>query len=209
MTGAGLVEREQMRMKLTKLVKQAILEAALNKAGINEKKAAIRARYADWFETVRTSFVTPEVTEKVNAANKHIKDLDPCLYVSVSAYKSSYIRANVGGQWRRIYWCGAQSYGEAIDSDHALYAPYEPVISADNPFAQQLYAIDHDSTALSSEIEQLKVSLNAVLDSASTDKRLIEIWPEAVAFIPAAEKANTPQLPALPIAELNKLIGLP
>lgn len=196
-------------MKLSKVIKEAILAAALKKAGIPEKKAAIRARYAAWAEAVRTQFVTPEAVEKVNAAKELIKDIDPILYAKVSVNEDAYLHVNVGGQWRRVYWCGADSFGAAKDPHHELFTPYKPVIPTGNPFAEQLYAIDHDATALTSEIEQLKVSLNAVLNSVSTDKKLIEVWPEAVAFIPAAEKANTPQLPALPIAELNKLIGLP
>ena len=82
-------------------------------------------------------------------------------------------------------------------------------IEADDPLTEQLYAIDHDAAALKSEREQLTVSLRAVLDSVATDKRLVELWPEAVAFIPAAERAASPQLPALPIADLNRMIGLP
>lgn len=196
-------------MKLNKQIREAILQAALKKAGIPEKQAAIRARYADWVETLRTQFVTSKVVEKINAAKELLEDLPPRLFASVKANQDAYMRVNVGGQQRYIYWCGAQSYKEAKDANIKLLTPYDLAIAADDPFAQQLYAIDHDATALNSEIEQLKVSLWAVLNSVGTDKKLVEVWPEAVAFIPAAEKASTPQLPALPIAELNKLIGLP
>lgn len=82
-------------------------------------------------------------------------------------------------------------------------------IEAGDQLVELLYAIDHDAAALKSEREQLTVSLRAVLDSVTTDKRLVEVWPEAVAFIPAAERAASPQLPALPISDLNRMIGLP
>lgn len=196
-------------MKLTKLVKQAILEAALNKAGVNEKKAAIRARYAAWAETVRVHFVTPEIQKLLEAAEA-ASEAVPERFKSRGFIKEerTSVYLNVAGQRREIYWCGSLTYDRQT-TEYRTCFDFNTSINSDNPLTEQLYAIDHDAKTLGEEVEQLVASVTSVLDSVTTDKRLIEIWPEAVAFIPAAEKANTPQLPALPIAELNKLIGLP
>jgi len=48
----------------------------------------------------------------------------------------------------------------------------------------------------------------AVIGSVSTTARLKEIWPEAAPFVSAIEKSS-PALPAPPIADLNKTLGLP
>ncbi len=200
-------------MKLSKLTKEAILNAALKKAGIPEKKAAIRARYAAWAEAVRLLYVTPkelELIEKARQASESV--LSVLKYQSFRVQTNNAIEsANIGGQRRTVYFCGALDHQERNRDQKYVVAPesYSVTLAADHELTQQLYAIDHDNKSLHREIEQLTASLWAVLSSVNTDKRLIEVWPEAVAFIPAAEKANTPQLPALPIAELNKLIGLP
>lgn len=197
-------------MKLSKAVKEAILEAALKKAGIPEKKAAIRARYAELAETVRVRYVTPEQDAIIEEARRIIKPVTEAHpHFRIEDPANNNMQVNVAGFKRHFYFNGNM---DSDDSTQSVYKrrPYSnPVLQADDPLTEQLYSIDHDSKQLKSEIEQLTTSLWAVLNSVSTDKRLIEIWPEAVAFIPAAEKANTPQLPALPIAELNKLIGLP
>lgn len=48
----------------------------------------------------------------------------------------------------------------------------------------------------------------AVIGSVSTTARLKEIWPEAAPFVAPIEK-SAPALPAPPIADLNKTLGLP
>lgn len=197
-------------MKLSKITKEAILNAALKKAGIPEKKAAIRARAAELAEKIRIVFFTPAEEQLILKAREllnPVSEKHPNYSVNDSAY--TYMIVHVAGQKRVFYFNGN------IDSDDSASSVYKrrpynnPVLHADDPLTEQLYSIDNDAKQLKSEIEQLTASLWAVLNSVTTDKRLIEVWPEAVAFIPAAEKANTPQLPALPIAELNKLIGLP
>lgn len=200
-------------MRLSKQVKEAIFNAALKKSGIPEKKAAIRSRYAEWAEAVRVRYVTPEQMNLIDSAINASKAVNPALVdYSFHPKKMKAIEsANVAGQRRTVWFCGA-THGEHRDKTQSgKIAPYsnQVTLTADDPLVSQLYSIDHDSAALQQEIQQLSCSLCSVLNSVNTDKRLIEIWPEAVAFISVAEKANTTQLPALPIAELNKLIGLP
>ncbi|MFA2284800.1 Nmad5 family putative nucleotide modification protein, partial [Escherichia coli] len=49
----------------------------------------------------------------------------------------------------------------------------------------------------------------AALNSVTTVKRLIEVWPESKELLPKeADKAST-ALPALRVEDLNKMIGLP
>lgn len=58
------------------------------------------------------------------------------------------------------------------------------------------------------EIETAKRAANTAVNAVSTVKRLIEVWPEVDPF---ASKHSTekPQLPAVPTAHLNKILGLP
>lgn len=204
-------------MRLTKDIKTAILNAALKKAGILDKEIAIRDRYAGWAETVRVKFVTDEqlkLIEQAILAASLVRD--ELTDYSFHPRKSNAIEnANVGGQRRTVYFCGAINREDRKSADRKSadrkITPYGGHInlSPDDPLTEQLYSIDHDSAALKSEREHLKLSILAVLDSVTTDKRLIQIWPESIAFIPAAERAATTNLPALPVANLNKMIGLP
>lgn len=197
-------------MRLNSSIKQAILEAALKKAGIFDREAAIRQRYADWAENLRRRFIPPEVEAKINVALEASRAV-PEYAVDrwFSPQKRNGINANNAGQKRCIYWNGEQAYDRRDPEQPYRIAPDYVTLSAGDPDGVRLDLIDDDAQALRKEREQLTVSVMAVLNSVSTDKKLIEVWPEAVAFIPAAEKAATPQLPALPIASLNKMIGLP
>lgn len=198
-------------MKLNKTTRDAILNAALKKAGIPDREAAIRSRYAAWAETVRLRYVTTDIDAAIEEAKRIIK---PAELVN-SSYRvndsaTNVMRVNVAGQSRRIYFNG--SVGSDTIGVKSVYkrVPNDgSVVVLSGPTAEQLYSIDHDAKTVADDREQLTVSLRAVLDSVTTDKRLVEVWPEAVAFIPAAERAASPQLPALPIADLNRLIGLP
>ncbi len=200
-------------MRLSKTIRQAIHDAAMAKAGVPEKKLAIRQRYADWAEAVRVRYVTPEVQQLVQAARDSSAAVPG--FIKDRAFRftenSAIEKANVAGQSRTVYFCGALNYNDRDDSRRSIMAPgYGGVtLTADDPLTEQLFQIDHDAEQLKAEVEQLSLSLWAVLNSCHTDTKLIELWPEAVAFIPAAEKASQPQLPALPIADLNKMIGLP
>lgn len=197
-------------MKLNKTIKEAILNAALKKAGIPEKKAAIRARGAELAEIVRSRFLTPADEKTILDAKKLLEPVSK-KHPDVSVHDTHYsgMPVNVAGQKRVFYFNGNIDHDDSTPSVSKRRPYYCSVLQADDPLTERLYVIDHDIQMLKAEIEHLTAALWAVLNSVTTDTKLIEIWPEAVAFIPAAEKANTPQLPALPIADLNKMLGLP
>ena len=96
-------------MRLNKTHRQAILTAALAKAGIPERKAAIRKRYADWAEAVRLRYVTPEALAAIEAARIASAAVPEILRrQSVAARTNNAIEhANVGGQRRTVWFCGA------------------------------------------------------------------------------------------------------
>lgn len=198
-------------MRLSKQVKQAIFDAAVVKAGIPAKQAAIRSRYADWAEAVRVRYITPEVEALISAAKVASDNVPEFLGATTfsAPKRAGILKANIAGARRSVFFSGLEGYCDGKDIYRVAPCATDVMLSSDDPLTEQLYALDHDADKLKAEIEQLSVSLWAVLNSVSTDKRLVEVWPEAIAFIPAAEKASTSNLPALPIADLNKLIGLP
>lgn len=199
-------------MRLSKTIRQAILNAALAKAGIPERKSAIRQRYANWAEAVRVRYVTPEALAAIEAARIASQAVPEILRRQSAAARinGAIEYANVAGARRTVYFCGALKSDDREPRDYVIAPGHGAItLTADDPLTQQLYDIDHDAAALDEHVKHLTASITAVLESVTTDTKLVEIWPEAVAFIPAAERAATSNLPALRVDELNKLIGLP
>jgi hypothetical protein len=196
-------------MRLTKVIKDAIAASALEKAGIPAREMAIRSRYAQWAEAIRLRYVTPEalaLIEAARAASTAVPDL--LRSYAFSPERGYRVCVNVAGQVREVYWNGADRWCDKPD-ERRICPDSRLTLEQGDPLVDQLYSIDHDAAALRDEKERLNLSIRAVLNRVPTDKKLIEVWPEAVAFIPAAEKAATVNLPALPIADLNRMIGLP
>lgn len=53
-------------------------------------------------------------------------------------------------------------------------------------------------------------SVEAVVNSVTTERKLLKVWPEAKELLPkASEIAQKANLPALRIEELNSIVGLP
>ncbi|EOX6590414.1 Nmad5 family putative nucleotide modification protein [Escherichia coli] len=83
-----------------------------------------------------------------------------------------------------------------------------------------MFSAEHEITkrfdeicALQQKLEAKKKDIEsnvwAALNSVTTVKRLIEVWPESKELLPKeADKAST-ALPALRVEDLNKMIGLP
>lgn len=192
-------------MKLSKRTRQAILAAALEKSGVNDRRAAIKTRYGEWAEAARVCAVPVNAAKILGHADAVIEVLPKNLEARVSVRTARGIDAIVAGQRRIIYWTGAFKFDDAAPM---RICPLDIVIRAGSVLADQLHAIDADAEKLAQEVEQLTVSIMAVLNSVQTEPQLIKVWPEAAEFLPAAVESTAPQLPALQIAELNKMIGL-
>lgn len=67
--------------------------------------------------------------------------------------------------------------------------------------ARSAVALFRDWGALRADVRSIEAKVSAVLNKASTVKKLVELWPEIAKHIPAA--AETENLPAVPVAELN------
>lgn len=80
------------------------------------------------------------------------------------------------------------------------------VFDGSHPFAEEYEAILRDRKDLDARRKKAKNAARSVLYSVSTVKQLVKVWPEVTEFVPLDSKPA--QLPALPIAELNGLLGL-
>jgi len=84
------------------------------------------------------------------------------------------------------------SCGHVKVEDSALYAAYKQ--------------IDADRCTLHEKRGALRDSIKRTVYSTTSLKKLIEMWPEVEGFLPADMTAPKPQLPALPVADLNEAL---
>lgn len=70
-------------------------------------------------------------------------------------------------------------------------------------------ACSDDKEALQSEQARASNALGAMLRSVSTIKKLAEVWPEGREFYASFEDAVSPILPAIVVADVNAMLGLP
>lgn len=71
------------------------------------------------------------------------------------------------------------------------------------------YTLDNVEADINKRESDLAHQVRAVVGSCTTVKKLLEIWPESKELIPTTLEEARPQLPAIQVAELNKLVGLP
>ena len=128
-----------------------------------------------------------------------------------------HIAVTLGGDVRYLAFNG-HGYGCAPSLVPAPDAVTRPVadkhrrgVAATYP-ATHRFAIAHDRlVATAQEIRQQASAANqqihAMLRSASTTAKLVEMWPEAAAFLPL-RATPTVALPAVPVADLNATLRL-
>lgn len=97
---------------------------------------------------------------------------------------------------KSVLWSVHCRYGnKMLVVDDGLYAEYR--------------VYDDAVTDVEKKMTALKESLNQVLASANTVKKLIEIWPEGEKFIPdwAKNVVSSTMLPAVCVGNLNNLLA--
>jgi hypothetical protein len=79
---------------------------------------------------------------------------------------------------------------------------------ATHDLAERFAALEQRWSQLEADIRAAQRAARAAMDSVTTVKRLIEVWPEVAPFVQHYEnKPNT--LPAVPRSDLNVALGLP
>ncbi|ECT1020787.1 hypothetical protein DPO11_11830 [Salmonella enterica] len=204
-----------MNQMLNKAIKEKIVDNALAKAGIPQRKKALRTARADWAERVRLAAIGgPEAEAEIIKTEKKIAALVAKLPEALRknntfARYESAIYLNLAGSRFIAYFNGNYRSYEPGEPDHILkIAPYEYTLLADDPLTTEFHGFDALYREIKSDETDIRQNVTAALDKARTVKRLLEQWPEAKELLPA-EDAAVPLLPAIRRETLNELIGLP
>lgn len=194
--------------RLNSYLRDEILKNAMAKSPIPAEEATLESEYYALAEAFRLESLggpkkAAEIEHLVQEIEKlraqlpdSIKTDDPVATTDYEMY-----RMNLGGLRVRLKF--APGY------EDRRIRPAEVVFAADHPLVLQFGQLENRKADLTSKRATLKQQVQAVLASVTTVKKLLEVWPEAKELLPQNVEGAKPQLPALPIADVNALIGLP
>lgn len=189
--------------KITVSMRDAIIDNALAKAGVNKARAEYTAKRKAWANAVAdASLGGPDVLVKLEVANQKVARIIKTLPEQVQN------NLQVGPMTGGIYasFGGRRTYINEWDGDrpaisHALFA-------ADDPLSVQFEQLENEDNAIRDKRESIRTQVRAALSNVNTIKQLLAAWPEAAELLPTYA-APKPTLPAVCVADLNAAIGLP
>ena len=191
--------------RITNALREAIVAKAIDKAGLNDKRAEYDKRRAAWTEAVRIDGLGgPVKAAELEALDAQIRKLHEKI---PEALRCGYGVGLDRNSWMRVNIAGANVHVSLNDSKPARCRSH--VITADNPLAQQFYDLEAEEKALDDERATLSAQVRGALSKFTTVKRLLDAWPEAKELLPDRLPEAKPTLPAVRTEELNALIGLP
>ncbi|EKG3256518.1 hypothetical protein O2Z93_001738 [Salmonella enterica] len=204
-----------MNQVLNKTLKGLIIDNALAKAGIPQRKKALRSARVDWAERVRLKAIGgPETEAEVLNTKKKIAALiakvpEELRTDNMIIRTRADIYLNLAGSRVCAYFNGNYTGYESGSPEHIVkLAPCEYTLLADDPLVTEFYGFDALYREIKSDEADIRQNVTAALDKARTVKRLLEQWPEAKELLPAEDVA-VPLPPAICREALNEMIGLP
>lgn len=190
--------------RITNAMKDAIVKNALLKSGVTGRIKAIEEKRFEWAERVRIETIGgPEKAAeyaKINQQSRAAHDALPQGFKDNAhiVNRRSSIYLNLAGASLTVRLKGI---AEASGS--------REVISADNKLCQQFYDIESEEQAACEQGTVIENQVRATLDKFGSVKRLLAAWPEVSELMPPEIAPAKSNLPAIQVADLNKLVGLP
>jgi hypothetical protein len=167
--------------RLTSQLKQDILFKVLEDA-FHERCKVHKAREHALAYLVRD--------QRLGEHKKAFLSLPPELVWEISG-----VRVAISGLYTHL------GYGRQEPTPHNLSESLDPKTE----LGAQVAAYIDNETAMRKEQREISAAVNATLNSVTTVKRLLEVWPEAAKYLP--KNPDKPQLPALRIDDLNARIA--
>lgn len=194
--------------RLTNPLRDAIVTAALTKAGwsaLNEKYHADLRDFAEACRLDALGMPEAELEALIAAADAALKRIPEGLTygTEVVGRTSEYLNITAGGEKDRVYFENANGMHED------RLSPQRHTFQIDSPLFARREALKAAAVDLASQRETIAAQVRGALSPFNTVAQLLKSWPEAKELIPEHIPEAKPQLPAVKTADLNKLIGLP
>lgn len=179
-------------IRLSNYIKDTVI-ARLMKHAFEEREKALKAEEYGIGDAVYKDVYSAAVRRKMDDMPKGFLLEDDDLKVQFEGNSFTHIHF---GERRRIAQSHKYNAAKVYDSKHPLTERYREWKKRES--------------ALKNEKRTTKSNARAVLDSVSTLKKLIEVWPEVEQFVEDFKPSATgkAQLPALPLKDLNRSLGL-
>lgn len=188
--------------KLTVSLRDAIVDKAVEKAGINRAYKEYSEERKQWACAVADESLggAAEVA-KLNEANKKIAQI----VKSLPDHLQENLHAGPLTGSIMVSFAGKRAYVREWDGERPAKGGL--ILSADHPLTVQFEQLENKERQLSEKKSNLRAEVRAVLNSVTTINRLLAVWPEAKELIPA--QAARVNLPSVNVESLNSAIGLP
>ena len=200
--------------RLNNKIRNAIVENAIAKSGVVAREGELIARRAKLADDVRLFSIGGADAEKkldsdFEKAEKQIKKLDEKFFKYTSyprPRRGRNIAVNFSGRAARLHFNGLEcNQGESTYKNYVTES--RVVITADNPLNDEFDAIELDQRTVNDLRAHVKAEVSAMVNSVTTVKKLLEIWPEAKELLPPEECVQSTAIVAN-VDNLNTIIGL-
>jgi len=201
-------------MRLTKSLREDICRDALKKAPITKLISNLKSEIYDFSDEFRIHLLGgKEAERKLNAfikrVNKQIKS-SGITAVALDVCTRSYMTIKYGNEVHSLYFApGERNERNYLEYPQRIVHSYKVVNLAEHPAWEKVFGkLQRRLEDAEKQQNDLRTDINASLNSVTTVKKLLDVWPEAAELIPEKVSAAT-NLPAIPVISLNQAIGLP
>lgn len=204
--------------RLNKSIREDIINNAIAASGVNTRQEALITRRAKLADDVRLFAIGgAERDAELNATyDKAVKyantnSVEGFIDIEVSHSTSSRINVNFAGRAIDLYFTGKEKhcYSDNVSKPYVNTGYRNRVaITADNPLNDEFDAISKEQRSIDDLSTQVKYEVTAMVNSVTTTKKLLELWPEAKDLLPNEEKSQSTAIVA-DVNKLNVMLGLP
>ncbi|WAX22816.1 hypothetical protein MAJJADAN_00054 [Pseudomonas phage Amjad_SA] len=190
--------------RITNAIRDEIVSNAVAKSGILEVIKQLDEKRFDWIERARIEVLGGEERAaeyaKINdeAKSKHDALPEYMREFSRLVNRDGLLYLNLAGASLRL---PMRAWAEVPNGRRA--------ITADNPLCQEFYDLEDALRDATSKRNSIRQQVTATVGKFTTVKRLLDAWPEAKELLPKLVPEAKPQLPAVQVADLNAMLGLP
>lgn len=189
--------------RMTNALRDAIVSTALDKCGYTAERVAYRKRKEEWSEAVRLDSLGIEESELLRIEKRAQKEMAKAPERLVNREGSLRRRSNliltVAGQRDTVWFSG----------DEEKVSNYAHELAFDHPLAIEREALINEDSRLSKWKDNVRAPVRSAVNAVNTVAQLLKAWPEAKELIPTSVPEGKSQLPAIQVADLNALVGLP
>lgn len=190
--------------RITNSMRDHIVTEALKKSGVTAAKGALKEKRFDWAERCRVEVLGgPAMAKEYAEVNRKAKAMFDKLPQDMRDY------SRIAKRDRRFY-LNLGGLNLTVDlRDYAEVSGSRRVIEAEHPLNREFHELENERDDLAKRGDEVSAQVRATVNKFTTIAALLKAWPEAAELLPPAPQPSKAQLPALPVADLNKLVGLP